>query len=252
MSLISKALELLARILHTYFERNNLQQVSIMAVKNLVLAALMGAALAAGASAQAAVLLQDDFDGDSASTVLNFNSLTNWTVSDGTIDYIRSGAYGIGCVGGTGGCLDMDGSTSNAGQITSSATFSLTAGVTYTLTAQISGNQRGGASDSLTLGLIDAATDASLSSFTLPPIDPGAAFSALGTYSLSITPVASTSVRVSFSGIGGDNIGPILDNVLFTDDTRPIPVSEPGTALLAGLGLLALALYGRRGRAWQR
>lgn len=221
-----------------------------MTMKSLVFATLMGAGLALSASSQSAVLLQDDFDGDSGSTVLNFNSLTNWTVSDGTIDYIRSGGYGISCVGGTGGCLDMDGSTSDAGQITSSAIFPLTAGVTYTLTAQISGNQRGGASDSLTMGLIDPATDAWLVSITLPSIDSGAAFSAVGVNSFSVTYFFNTSVRLSFSGIGGDNIGPILDNVLFTDNTQPVPVSEPGTALLAALGLLALALRGRRARAW--
>ena len=74
---------------------------------------------------------------------MNFNGLINWTVSGGTIDYIRSGGFGIACVGGTGGCLDMDGSTGNAGRITSRQLFTFDSGVQYFIELMLSGNQRG-------------------------------------------------------------------------------------------------------------
>lgn len=217
-----------------------------MSIRKAATAALFGTALTLASASQAATLFQDSFDSDSGSSTLNFNSLTNWTVSDGTIDYIRSGGYSITCSGGAGGCLDMDGSTSNAGRITSTATYSLTAGVTYTLSGLISGNQRGGAADALTMGVLDAGTGTSLTSFTWASIAAGASFS---TQSLVFTVATNQTVRLFFEGLGGDDLGPILDNVLFVDDGGSTTVSEPGTLLLAGVGLMLAALGRRRARS---
>jgi hypothetical protein len=216
-----------------------------MRIEKLLAAALFGAAMTLGSNSQATVLFQDNFNSDSASSALNFNSLVNWSVSDGTIDYVRSGGFGISCVGGTGGCIDMDGSTSNAGRITSLATYSLTAGVLYSLAGQISGNQRGGASDSITFGFVDAVTSAEIASGSTFGIASGAAFSTDGH---SILLATDRIVRLYVEAGGGDNIGPILDNVVFSDD-RTRAVSEPGTVLLAGLGLLAAAALRRRARS---
>jgi MYXO-CTERM domain-containing protein len=201
-------------------------------------------AVFASAHAQSAVLLQDNFDSDSPSSVLNFNALVNWTVDNGTIDYIRSGGFGIGCVGGSGGCLDMDGSTGNAGRIVSRSTFGFGAGLTYTLSAMISGNQRGGASDTVTFGLLDATTLAVVDSLTTSALAPGAAFAM---FSDSYTGL-SGSYRLFFEGVGGDNIGAILDNVVFSDSSSGASVSEPGTLALAGLALLAAGGLRRRNK----
>jgi hypothetical protein len=124
-----------------------------MTIKSLIAAGVL-AATTASLPAAAAVIFQDNFDADNAASVLNFNSLINWDVSGGTIDYIRNGGFGIGCVGGTGGCLDTDGSTGNAGRITSKSIFTFDAGVDYFIDLSLSGNQRGGASDSLLFGLV--------------------------------------------------------------------------------------------------
>ncbi len=214
-----------------------------MRIRKVLVATLFGAALTFGSSSQAAVLFQDSFDSDALTSALNFNSLANWTVSNGTIDYIRSGNYYINCVGGTGGCIDMDGSTGDAGRITSTATYALTAGVSYTLSGQVSGNQRGGTADGISLGLLDSITGDPLITFTNSLIASGASF---GTRSVTVTYQTNRTVRLFFEGLGGDYYGVILDNVLFADDGSSTVVSEPGTALLAGLGLLLAAMHRRR------
>lgn len=139
--------------------------------------------------------------------------------------------------------FDMDGSSGDAGRITSIATFTLTAGVSYTLSGQVSGNQRGAAADSISLGLLDSITGNPLIEFTYSSIASGASF---GTQSTTVTFLKNQTVRLFFEGVGGDNYGVILDNVLFVDDGSSTAVSEPGTALLGGLGLLLAAMHRRR------
>lgn len=215
-----------------------------MLFKSTAAAAALAATLVV-APAHAAIVFSDNFDTDAASSILNFDSLINWTVSGGTIDYIRSGGFGINCAGGTGGCLDMDGSTGNAGRITSRQVFTLDPGLIYTWQFEVSGNQRGGASDSLLYGLIDASTDTDLVSYVIGPLAPSAPFA---TYTLNIIPGTDPiTLRLFFEGVGGDNIGVILDNVVLRDN-RTANVPEPATLLLSGLALLAAGAVRRRGR----
>ena len=98
-----------------------------MNIKNCLRTATLAAAALAG-PAFAGVVFSDNFDSDRSSSALNFDSLLNWDVSEGTIDYIRNGGWGINCAGNSGGCLDMDGSTGNAGRITSKQSFSFASG----------------------------------------------------------------------------------------------------------------------------
>jgi hypothetical protein len=199
--------------------------------KSATVAVALTAALA-GAPAHAGILFQDNFDADNTSSALNFNSLRNWTVSDGTIDYIRSGGFGISCVGGTGGCLDMDGSTSNAGRITSNQSFTFTPGVNYFIDVALSGNQRGGGSDSVVFGIVD--TNNVEIQTIIGPLSAGAPFATFGA-TLAAQP---GSWRLFVEGVGGDNVGLILDNVVLRDDSTT-SVPEPETLLLFSLGLLA-------------
>lgn len=211
-----------------------------MPIKSLVLAAALATAtLPAGA----AVIFQDGFDTDNAGTVLNFSGLANWTVGDGTIDYIRSGGYGIDCVGDTGGCLDMDGSTSNAGRITSRQIFTFDAGTDYFIDIALSGNQRDGASDSVVFGLVNADTGGLLQT-TVGALAPGAPFDVFTSQYLG-SALAGSNWRLFVEGVGGDNIGAILDNYVLRDDASN-SVAEPATVALLGLGLAGLAASRRR------
>lgn len=208
-------------------------------IKSIV--AIAAAGLLGAASSQAGVIFSDNFDADATASILNFNSLINWTVDQGTIDYIRSGGFGIGCAGGNGGCIDTDGSTGNAGRLLSKQVFTFTSGVEYFIDMLLSGNQRGGAADSVDFGLVDVNTGALIGA-TVGPIAANAPFGLLTGNFFGAN--ATGSYRLYVTGVGGDNVGAILDNFVLRDKTTSVP--EPGTLALAALGLLGAVAARRR------
>ena len=203
---------------------------SLKSLKSAAVAVALTAALAS-APAHAGIIFQDNFDSDNSASALNFNSLLNWTVDRGTIDYIRSGGFGINCVGGAGGCLDMDGSTGDAGRITSKQSFTLTPNVNYFIDVTLSGNQRSGADDKVVIGIIDA--NGNEFDLSIGPLSPNAPFATFG----GTFVFQPGSWKMYVEGVGGDNIGAILDNYVLRDD-REVSVPEPATMLLFSLGLL--------------
>lgn len=224
-----------------------------MKIPSLLAATLAASCLTASLPAAASVLLHDDFESDSATTQLNFNSLTKWSVEGGTIDYVRNGDFGISCMGNIGGCLDMDGSRTVAGRIVSKAVFTLTAADSYTIAMQLSGNQRGGAADGLRLGMLDDSTGVEVffSEFALGTFLWNRPF---GEVSASFSGLAvdySHGFRIFIAGLGGDNIGAVLDDVSFSNrqgGTVPLPAS----GALAVVALAGLAVVRRRARAGGR
>ncbi|HEY0878114.1 MAG TPA: PEP-CTERM sorting domain-containing protein [Zeimonas sp.] len=205
-------------------------------------ALLFTAAIAFSAPSQSALLFSDDFDDDSATTVLDFNGLVHWNVVDGTVDYIRSGDFGIQCLGGTGGCIDLLGSQGTAGRLVSRQSFQLSPDVAYILSAQVSGNQRNAASNEFTLGFVDADTGALIASGTSFGILPTQPFEEQGLGFITGDPL---EVRLFFESAGTNNVGPILDGVTFADLTS---VPEPGALTLFALGLAALGALPTRRR----
>ena len=185
-------------------------------------------------SASATVILQDNFDSEAGAvgnSSLNYNSFANWSVSNGTVDVVSNGGWGITCAGGSGKCVDLDGSTGNAGVFTSSL-LSLAAG-TYTFSFDISGNQRNHWADSMTMTLGGFLNQ----SFSLASSAPWT------TQTYNFTVASATSNYIVFNHAGGDNIGIMLDNVSLKMTSQ---VPEPSAFILLGLGLLGLGLSRRK------
>lgn len=184
--------------------------------------------------AHATVILQDNFDseaGAAGNSSLNYNSFSNWTVSNGTVDVVSNGGWGISCAGGSGKCVDLDGSTGDAGVLTSSW-LSLAAG-NYTFSFDISGNQRGYNSDSMIMTLGGFLNQ----SFSLASSDPWTT----KTYNFTVS--SATSDYIVFNHAGGDNVGIMLDNVSLTMTSN---VPEPSSMILFGLGVLGLGFARRK------
>ncbi len=191
-------------------------------------------------NAGAALLFTDNFDAEpGVSSVLNYNAFANWNVSNGTVDLIVSGQFSIDCVGGAGKCVDMDGSTANAGRIDTKTTFNLAPG-DYVLSFSASGNQRltTAVNDSMTFGF-----DGITGSVAIP--DPNAPFA---TVTLPFTLSGTTSGTVFFEHAGGDNFGIILDNVVLESRETQGGVPEPSVFLLMGAAAAAGAIGFRRRR----
>jgi len=185
-------------------------------------------------SASATVILQDNFDSEAGAvgnSSLNYNSFANWSVSNGTVDVVSNGDYGISCAGGSGKCVDLDGSTNNAGVLTSNL-LSLAAG-SYTFSFDISGNQRNYSNDSMVMTLGGFLNE----SFSLASSDPWK------TKTYNFTVASATSNNITFNHDGWDNVGILLDNVSLKMTSQ---VPEPSALILLGLGLLGLGLARRK------
>ncbi|HEY1468102.1 MAG TPA: PEP-CTERM sorting domain-containing protein [Candidatus Acidoferrum sp.] len=132
----------------------------------------------------------------------------------------------------SGNCLDMDGSTGAAGQITS-AMMSLAPG-TYTLSFDLIGSQRGlTTSTTVTLGSLFNQT------FIL-----GSSDVASGIVNDTITVASPTTAALIFTSNTPGNIGALLDNVNFAAASVATP--EPATLSLLGIGLVGLMARRRR------
>jgi len=202
-------------------------------LKTLALAATLG--LAAATPGSAAVVLQDTFDYGPTSimTMTGTNLGGNWVTTDGSVDYLAAGGYFGYLCQGTTGCIDLDGSNSNAGVFSTTASF---AAGTYTLSVELLGSARG-STESVTITLGSWTT-------TLSGILPWA--NASQSFSFS----TSTAGVLSFANAGGDNVGALLTGVkLEAADALPpaVPLPAAGVLLLGALG--GLAGLRRRNRA---
>jgi hypothetical protein len=202
-----------------------------------ILAVGLLALVAAPGPAAATVVFFDDFESP-LNQPPNLNAVpTGWSVADGTVDVVGSTPGGSGsgwghlCSGSPSPttCVDLDGSTSDAGVLTANPIFG--AG-SYELSFWLAGNQRGG-TDTVRVSYGSGFQD-----FTRLFDDPFAletvSFTAPGTFQISFENLYVDPL--------GDNVGLMLDDVQLDADAVP----EPGSLLLLGSGLSALALRRRR------
>jgi hypothetical protein len=174
----------------------------------------------------ASIPYTDTFNGDTPA--LNATP-AGWSISNGgTVDIVANGTYGITC---PGNCIDLNGSTGNAGDLVS-PNLSLTGGQTYTAQFVLSGNQRITQTDTVTVdfGSTVASFSVNKNDHFVEPVTFAPTIS--GVYTLSFL---DTSTNPSFPS---DNIGAILDNV----SVQAVPLPAAAWLLLsglAGMGLMA-------------
>ncbi|KZY51715.1 PEP-CTERM domain protein, partial [Oleiphilus sp. HI0061] len=169
----------------------------------------------------------------------DYNNFTNWNVSDGTVDLVAQGDWGLNCAGYSGKCVDLDGSSGNAGIFSSNA-LTLAAG-TYTLSFDISGSQR-------PQSFFDE-MQVTLGGFFNEDFS-RVAFQGWETVTRTFNIAQETTDVISFNHAGADNMGIMLDNVvLSTDSENSVSVDEPATFALLGLGLLGLGAARRKQQA---
>lgn len=83
-------------------------------------------------TASASILFQDSLTLKMVATAaLNYAGFANWTVYSGTVDLIGNGSYDF--LPDDGLYVDLDGSTSDAGVLTTKQSFNFTAGSQYIL-----------------------------------------------------------------------------------------------------------------------
>jgi hypothetical protein len=179
----------------------------------------------------ATLLFEDDFNSENGGVgALNYAGFSKWTVSDGTVDLIGNGYFDF--QPGYGLYVDMDGSTRNAGKMTSTE-INLSPG-SYTLSFDLAGNYRNAELEEVTVQV--AMGNLFGGTYSLTQDTPFTTFTEV------ITVGSDQWVKISFEGSGGDNIGMLLDNVKL--ETAAVP--EPATLFLLGLGIMGLAGYGGR------
>ena len=231
-------------------------------MRKLLLTAVAAAAFAV--PAHAGVVYSNNFDSENGgNTALNYNGFNGLTVTNGTVDLVKSGDFGITCAGGSGACVDLDGTSFDAGLVSSNS-YGFNAGDRVALSLLFSGNQRNAPPpDSFSMRFNFAAPVSGsfgiMSSFfgntsfgtfsnqtsltlTVSNIQPNFALTDLTFF---FDPTNGGSTAFALQDAGNDNIGVVIDNLSLSVGAA---VPEPATwaMMIAGFGLAGMAARRRR------
>ena len=160
-------------------------------------------------------LLDDDFNSEHGGEgQLNYSEFANWDLTKGTVDLIGHGFWDV--FPDHGLYLDLDGSTREAGRLQSRTAFRLESGE-YRLEFDLAGSPLSGP-NTVTVSLGRAYSE----DFTLAVKEP------FRTIARAIPVQTSTSAKLIFAHVGGDNQGLLLDDVKLTQVLGEIPEEEVG------------------------
>lgn len=181
------------------------------------------------ATASAASFFADDFE---ASMPALDAAPAGWTVTDGTTDIVGPGLDAFLCAG-SGTCVDLDGSTGDAGILQRS--FTLRAGAHYVLGFDLAGNRRLSGTETGHVTFGSARLDYALADTQVD----------YRRFTLAWSPLTDGVYAVTFANDGGDLGGAILDNV-HIEAHGGAAVDAPASITLLALGVLSLACVRRR------
>ena len=188
-------------------------------LKILTLASILVAPMSYAATISS---LNDGFETEASTSTLNYNSFANWDVTAGTVDLIKNGnSWGITSSEGDYS-VDLDGSTGNAGVLTSKDGF---AAGTYMVSFDISGNQRNG------FDILDVTFDG------VKLVDGLVKQAGDNFITLTFLATVSEGAKLAFANLGGDNLGMILDNVSVSAVPVPAALFLFAPALMGMVGL---------------
>lgn len=196
-------------------------------------------AFALSGTAQAStVLLSENFNSAIPGTIFAGSVPGSFVMGGGSVDVLGNlhGSFFL-CPDGPGNnCIDLNGS--GPGTIRSAASFNLVAGNTYELSFDLAPGPESEYKATVSLGSHTGV-------FTAVKGTGFVHMSMLFTQS-----VADTGVKVTFSGAVAPGKpaywGPVIDNVVLTETTPPVPEPETYAMCLAGLGLLGAAARRRK------
>ena len=182
----------------------------------------------------ATIIFSDNFNTENGGIgQLNYNSFANWSVTNGTVDLIGSpGFYDF--FPGNGLYVDLDGTSFQAGTLTSTA-IPVAPG-SYILSFLLAGSQRG----DVNTVQVNVSGGLASSTYTLASNVP------LTLETMSFTVLAPTAINLSFHNEGSsNNIGLILDNVTLNRVSTAVPDSG-STIVFLGIAIIGLGLMARK------
>lgn len=181
-------------------------------------------------NSSSSVLLSDNFNTENNGFgKFDYSNLTNWNVTDGTVDLIGNGYFDV--LEGNGLYLDLDGTTFKAGRLESKSSFNFSPGDQVVLSFSLAGSQRDG-KNSVDVSLGNLYRE----SFELSGTEP---FRKI-TRSFTVTSITSGRLVFDHGKEGSNNVGLLLDNVELSV-SRPISPIES----IKVRGTDAISLAGR-------